>query len=236
MEELAERIVREVLARLAEQPAAAPVAAPAERAASCPRPAADELVLSERVVTLAALAGRLDSLRRLVVSQRAIVTPAVRDELLRRNIALSFASVNGHANVAAATAGLRLMVVVHADCCDAAALALANVSAAVAIETDDCVIAASDRLAAAARKENTLGVLVTRYAPAALCLLNRLPQVRAIHATDPAKVSAAAAAVGANVLVVDTEAGGLYRVRRAIGEFCRGGVRKCPKVFAARLN
>ena len=37
------------------------------------------------------VAGRLDSVRRLVVSREAIVTPAVRDELLRRGIALEYA-------------------------------------------------------------------------------------------------------------------------------------------------
>jgi hypothetical protein len=51
-------------------------------------PPAGELRLSDRVVTLAALQDRLASVRRVVVPARAVVTPAVRDELKQRQIEL----------------------------------------------------------------------------------------------------------------------------------------------------
>jgi len=50
-----------------------------------PTPAA-ELQLSDRVITLSALKGRLDGVNKLVVSSRAVVTPAVKDELKQRGI------------------------------------------------------------------------------------------------------------------------------------------------------
>ncbi len=49
------------------------------------------LNVAARVVTMNDVAGRLNSVRRVVVSREAIVTPAVRDELLRRGIALESA-------------------------------------------------------------------------------------------------------------------------------------------------
>jgi hypothetical protein len=47
-----------------------------------------ELVLSDRLITLATLQGRLDGIGSLVVNRKSLVTPAVRDELNRRNIQL----------------------------------------------------------------------------------------------------------------------------------------------------
>ncbi len=47
-----------------------------------------ELVLAEPVVTWRQLDGRLDGVRQVVIGERTVVTPAVRDELARRNISL----------------------------------------------------------------------------------------------------------------------------------------------------
>lgn len=45
-----------------------------------------ELKLSDKVITLQSLKGRLDGITKVVVSDRAIVTPAVKDELKDRKI------------------------------------------------------------------------------------------------------------------------------------------------------
>src|SRR5262245_7251939 len=66
-----EPIVREVVRRLMAGPRG-----PAEAS-----PSADELVLSERLVTLATIEGRLGGIRRLVIPPGSVVTPAVRDRL-----------------------------------------------------------------------------------------------------------------------------------------------------------
>jgi hypothetical protein len=50
--------------------------------------AASELTLAERVVTMRSIEGKLDGVARLVVAPRAVVTPAVRDELNERQIEL----------------------------------------------------------------------------------------------------------------------------------------------------
>lgn len=75
--EFVEFIVREVIRRLTGGTGAASVATPAR-----------ELAVQERLVTLATLHGKLDGVRRVSVGRRAIVTPAVRDELSRRQIEL----------------------------------------------------------------------------------------------------------------------------------------------------
>ena len=53
-----------------------------------PHAAGGELRLSDRVVTLAALKDRLNNVSRVSVPAKAVVTPAVRDELNDRQIEL----------------------------------------------------------------------------------------------------------------------------------------------------
>jgi hypothetical protein len=47
--------------------------------------------LTERLVTMATLDGRLANATRLIVAKKAIVTPLVKDELRSRKISLEFA-------------------------------------------------------------------------------------------------------------------------------------------------
>jgi len=47
-----------------------------------------ELKITERVVTLRSIDGRLSGVKRLVVQRGAVVTPAVKDELRKRKIEL----------------------------------------------------------------------------------------------------------------------------------------------------
>lgn len=79
-EEQVERIVLEVIRRLG-------VLGTANKAIETTTTPQD-LVVRERVVTLGLLDGRLAGARRLVVEQKAIVTPAVIDELKQRKIEL----------------------------------------------------------------------------------------------------------------------------------------------------
>ena len=120
---------------------------------------------------------------------------------------------------------------------DPAPLAGALRGAAIEVEaaSSDCLMAASERLAVEVARENTLGVLITRHTAAALCLANRLAGVRAIHVADAGGVAAAAESIGANVLILDPQ-GGLFALKRLVGEFCRDGVRECPEVFRKKLG
>ena len=71
---------------------------------------------------------------------------------------------------------------------------------------------------------------------AGLCLANRRPGVRAVPGVDAPAAAAAAAAVGANLLVVDPQAAECSSGSRWSAEFCRGGVRPCPEFSVKRLG
>lgn len=80
--EQVETIVLEVLRRLGLLQGQARVAV-GERSSTTA-----ELSLSEKVVTLRSIEGRLAGVQRLIVARRAVVTPAVKDELKQRKIEL----------------------------------------------------------------------------------------------------------------------------------------------------
>jgi hypothetical protein len=191
------------------------------------------LVIGSRVVTMIEVAGRLDGVRRLVVSRGAIVTPAVRDELLRRGISL----VCGDASNERPATALRIVLVTVGADLDPTALAagLKREGATVEHVALDCLIKATEQLAAETARSDTLGVLLTPHTAAGLCLANRLRGLRAVTGGNAPAVAAATAAVGANVLVVDPQAGTFFQLKQMVTEFCRGGVRPCPAVFRARL-
>jgi hypothetical protein len=191
-----------------------------------------DLAISSRVVTMTDILGRLNGARRVLVSREAIVTPAVRDELIRRGVALEYVeSTNGK------PAPVRLAVITMGTNFDPAALAAGMGREGLKVEHTalDCILAATEQLAAETAKPDTLGVLLTRHTAAGLCLANRFRGVRAILGVDAAGVATAAGAVGANLLVTNPLAGTFFQLKQMVSEFCRGGVRPCPEVFRARL-
>src|SRR6478735_7831246 len=80
-----ERIVREVLGRLAPTVRAAPAATNGSTALA----PAGSLVLAGKVVTTADLDGRLDGVTTLLLAPRAVVTPAARDLLRQRGVTVA---------------------------------------------------------------------------------------------------------------------------------------------------
>ena len=75
-----ERIVAEVIRRLRGM-ASSPVG-------DAPPAVGHDLILTERVITLRTLEGRLGGVQRLLVPAKAVVTPAVKDELKQHKIEL----------------------------------------------------------------------------------------------------------------------------------------------------
>jgi hypothetical protein len=78
--EFVEMIVQEVLRRLTAGASSVPMAVSP--------PSARELVLQDRLITLATLDGRLEGVSRLVISRRAVISPSARDELRAKAIEL----------------------------------------------------------------------------------------------------------------------------------------------------
>lgn len=82
-QEQVERIVVEVIRRLGLLDASSTTVAVGERSSTTA-----ELHLNENVVSLRQLEGKLTGIAKVIVKSRAIVTPAVKDELRTRKIEL----------------------------------------------------------------------------------------------------------------------------------------------------
>jgi hypothetical protein len=193
-----------------------------------------DLPLDACIVTMNEIVGRLASIRRLTVPRKAIVTPAVQDELLRRGIELVRADSRG----AEAAAAPHLTMICSGVDFDPQPLVAVLAREGVKVEhaISDCLIAATEQLAAELADANTLGLLLTEHTAAGLCLANRRRGLRAVTGLDAPAVAASAAAVGANLLVLNPCAGSFFQVKQMVTEFCRGGVRPCPEVFRPQLD
>ncbi len=235
-----ERVVRQVLAELGQAPngdAAASKQANVAASRSNHEPdGSRELLLTGCVVTLREIEGRLDGVCRLVVPARAVVTPAVRDELWQRGVLLTFASASGE-KVAAGNR-IKLLAVAVGTSFDPESLSdvLGSEGVEVTSKECNCLIRATDELGHRLVQSDTLGMLVTKHTAAGLCLANRHPGVRAVLGLDADTAASGIAAVGANLLVVDAGRIGPFQLKRMATQFCRGGPAVCPEVFADRIG
>ena len=83
-EEQVEWIVKEVIRRLLAQGVASGVAVGERRSTTA------ELTIDSKLVTMRTIEGKLAGIKQLRVPARAIVTPAVRDELRERKVELKY--------------------------------------------------------------------------------------------------------------------------------------------------
>ena len=232
-----EKIVREVLARFEQAPGEA--AAP-ERKKQQPAktPAAAEssgdLVIQCRVVSTTEVAGRLDGVRRLVVSRTAVVTPSVRDELIKRNIKLAKEDTPEPSSAGSR----RVTLIVASGSFDSGPLveALRGEDVEARVETSGCLIAATDALAEELSSPDEIGLLVTGHPAAALCLANRHQSVRAVSASDAGRLAESAASVGANLAVLDPKRTSPFQLKQMAVRFVKRGPAQCPAQLQERLG
>jgi hypothetical protein len=224
-----EQIVRQVLADLRSgQPSARPTASTAKPSVNA---VPGQLTLTSKIVSASLLEGRLDGISQLVVPRGAVITPAARDELKRRNVtiasAVSLANTSSAASLHVAVAGTRY---------DARPLlsALAAEGIHAAQERASDLIEATTQLAPAAR--TGFALLVTDEAAAALCLANRHAGVRAVLATNATAVDAAVASVGPNLLVIAPTGRSVFEMKQTIRAWLRHGRPACPAVFRNHLG
>jgi hypothetical protein len=169
-----------------------------------------------------------------VAASRAIVTPAAKDELRDRGIALQ----RGVSTDASDTVTTRTLLFAAEERCDTDALARSLRPVNVGIETVVIGDLANtvDALAGQVARDGTVAVIATARPAAAVCLANRHMGVRAVAAGGIGDVERAVAAVGANMLVIDTVGTSTHTLRMAVRRFAELAPRRPPSELAARLG
>lgn len=192
------------------------------------------LEVSQNVVAVADVEGRLDGMSAVAVRPRAVVTPAARDYLNDRNVALTF-SVGQ-----ACSKSIRQRILVGIDGSDRGARELvAGIDRAEA----DCqtieksgLVELIDSVADYVRTDGRGGVLLTADTAAAVCLANRSTHVRASLAASACDAKAARTSIAANVLIVDPRKTDQARLRAILREFAKPEGSKCPAEYRRRLG
>lgn len=195
-----ERIVREVLRRVAEL-------SPADTNGSGGKHST--LVLDDKVVTLATLERRLGGIRTVVVAERAVVTPAVRDELRQRNIELRNTEKNGTETAAR-------LVVYNESSRDVSGV-LRGAAVCEQIVADD-LSAAVATICQRTGDSHELGLILTSTPAAAACQANRDPSIRAAVAVNGEMVRDAVRSIDANVLVAPATLS-VHALRNLVSEY-----------------
>jgi ribose 5-phosphate isomerase RpiB len=160
--------------------------------------AAGELVLTDKVITLSLLKGKLTGVSKLTVGERAIVTPAVRDELKQRGIVWSRSSSqrSGTTSIGLLTAAT--------DEASATALKVIRCPRIERIETGASMSlenTAKD-LARHMTARQIPGLLVSNRPYAALVAASQAQGIRAAIVKTTADVEQAAAEAAVNLFVV----------------------------------
>ena len=269
-----ERIVREVLRRLQSGQAAVvgteqhnlvnvtrvsgSIAPSSGGQATDPRGGSQTLQLRDRVVTLALLEGRLDGIKQVLVPVSSLVTPAVRDELRKRQIELVRGGVASCITRPEATEsvsrGRRSAVdaspplTLAADTSFVVGIVVGMQDPAMLVKTVfadlgevNCLTGSSlpevvQRVSQAVVGQQRSAVLFTNRPAAAVCVANRRRGVRATWGWSAAAATEATKTMGANLLVVDPAAHSVFQVRRMIREFVQAGVCDCPAELQAALD
>ena len=181
----------------------------------------------ERLLTLATLDGKLEGLRRLVVHRKAIVTPALREELSRRGIELDRGGLKGTKKAEVAIAVVRFNAE-HAPSLPGLGLA------------EDVSVKSVGSLVKKVKEQldqaDRMVVVLTRQASVALCVLNRISTVRAALATNVESVRGAVKAIAANVLIVDPAHLGRVQLSALLRACENEGVRPVPSELSEVLS
>lgn len=222
-----ERLVRRALAQLLAAPASPTV--PAKPATDKSETATTQGVLQidERVVSAGLLEGRLEGVRQLLLRRGAVVTPSARDELKRRGIAVESAS-GGNGKSSAKPPAKLIVASIGSTDANAWTAALGESMTVEWISPAADLAATIAKWSDAVLGRKTPGVLITDQAAAALVLVNRNHGIRAVGGANTKEMSDAAAAIGANGLVVDPRGKGKFEITTLLRAFAAGAWRNPP--------
>lgn len=202
-----------------------------------------ELLITRKVVALAEIQDRIETLRRIIVSEKTILTPAVKDEIKKRNIEIIVRAgkdrENGNSPCNPRYSGTsksnRIWIALHALKKVPAQL-IGNLKRQYELhyESFECVLetvnAAVARISAASENEESAnGVVLTSHAAIAHCVANRRCELRAVIGWEVNPLKTDVPQLGANLLIVDPNRVGSFKTQELIKSFLAAEVREKPK-------
>ncbi len=182
--------------------------------------------IASRVVSLAELE-KIGDTNKLIVPEKAVITPAVRDELRKRGIELV---TEKQQSITVGAEKLNVWLALHLQKKEPTALFdfLAK-NYGFEKASFDCILKTMDAAEEKLLSQSTSCVVLSGYSAAAMCVANRHANIRAVLGSDPTKLKTDADQIGANLLVVDPIRSGPFKLQSLVKTFLAGGMRKIPK-------
>jgi hypothetical protein len=220
-----ERIVREVMARL---PSAA------EPAASAANRDATTLRITDRVVSLAALEGKLNGTGRVVIASGAVITPAAQDYLRECGVQVHRENCQSQSPGRATNA----VVAAAETTFDAAGFvsSLRQRGATVSLAGAGEITRVISQLTTDILRSQHIALLLTDQPALAVCLANRTRGARAFSADNEEDVRRGMAAIGANLLVLEPRGRSLFQLTRLAAAFIDAESHECPAAYREALG
>ena len=222
-----DRIVREVVRRINELRKTQSGNGAGNTSKTVSGTSDDSLVLHNPVITLETITEANQSLtdvNTVVVHQRAVVTPAVMDELRERKVQMI-----RQQNLAAtkSTPASLVFTTYETDWNLAEWMSSAGkVFARSETLPNDCIEEISSELKLALASGKNLGVIVTSQSAKASCVANRLNGVRAAVGFDRESTIEAMGSLNPNVLIVDPRGKNAFQLRNLLELFLQRASRK----------
>ncbi|MGL6226757.1 MAG: hypothetical protein ACRC10_09050 [Thermoguttaceae bacterium] len=208
-----------------------------------------ELRLQVKVLTLSDLQEQLGNLRRLIVPEKTIITPSVRDELRKRNVELCFEKVektaqntqsiqsvetvkSGRERVDRADSQLRVWLGLHLIRQEPSGLLeFLQKQYAISRQFYKCVLEVMDEAESALidRPKEILGIVLTPHSALAMCAGNRHKAIRAVLGTEINLLQRDTREIGANLLVLDPNRSNPYKTRELVKTFLNEGPKNGPE-------
>lgn len=161
------------------------------------------LRITDRLLTLASLEGKLAGIRKILVPKQTVVTPAVKDFLRKQKIDLEW-SLDSEKQACSRNSS-KIWLALHIIPKEPVALIdfLAK-QGNVTKESFSCIVKTVHAAVDWARQNpDSRLVIVSSFAAAAVCLANRYRELRAIRAVGTGQVAADTKEINANLMVID---------------------------------
>lgn len=241
-----DRLVREVMERLGQELRAGEtpavpqngavgngavagknVASSSNGIASAPK----ALVLTQKLISLADVEGRVPKGGAVVVAGKAVITPAARDYLRAQQARVETQAQTASGGAVAGRRGVALAAVAGAKSGAAARSILVELpdrlasllgKAGLTVERIPhvCLPGTVAELSESVALGGNLGLLLTDEPAAAVCLANRRRGVRAAAATSLDDLEAAWAAIAVNLLVLSPRGTSSWQLTRLAQRYC----------------
>ena len=174
-----------------------------------------ELIVESRVLSLAELTDRLDTVRKIVVSPKTVVTPSVKDVLRKRNIEIVAKTKDSVAkNNPSLWLGVHPPIVLSAKLSERIKKEFGLTAQAFGSLLE--LIDEAER-----RIESAKGVALSNRSATIIHTANRREKIRAVLGYEPRQTQMDATELDANLLVVDPGRVGEFRVVELIKAYKR---------------